>query len=417
MHTLTKKLAEYENKLPEIILEWNDSETNAKGWLVIDSLHNGAAGGGTRMRLGLDKNEVISLAKTMGMKFAMSAMPIGGAKSGINFDPTDPRKEDVLKRWYQAIHPLLKNYYGTGGDLNVDELQEVIPTTSKLGILHPQEGILKGYLGSSLLQEDFKKRLIQLQIGVSKIIEEQKYSPDITKRYTIADMITGYGVAESVRYCYQLYYGNCIGKKVLIQGYGNVGAAAAYYLAMFGCKIVGIIVLQCAIIKPEGFSLEELRILLAERQDITSTKIGKILPLNKVDQVWQTKVNIFIPAAASRLIENKHIEQMLDNGLELISSGANIPFNDKNIFYGPICQNVDERISVLPDFVSGCGMAETFRYLMEKDVDLNDEAIFNNISVTVYNLLQQAYKINSNNTGITKTFLQLALNKLLARDK
>ncbi len=51
----------------------------------------------------------------------VSGPPIGGAKSGINFNPNDPRKKGVLERWYHAVSPLLKSYYGTGGDLNVDE--------------------------------------------------------------------------------------------------------------------------------------------------------------------------------------------------------------------------------------------------------------------------------------------------------
>ena len=52
-------------------------------------LRGGAAGGGTRMRKGLDKREVESLAKTMEIKFTVAGPPIGGAKSGINFDPKD----------------------------------------------------------------------------------------------------------------------------------------------------------------------------------------------------------------------------------------------------------------------------------------------------------------------------------------
>ena len=50
-------------------LEWKDPETEAEGWVVINSLRGGAAGGGTRMRKGLDKREVESLAKTMEVKF------------------------------------------------------------------------------------------------------------------------------------------------------------------------------------------------------------------------------------------------------------------------------------------------------------------------------------------------------------
>ena len=138
-------LKKFEEKTPEVVFEWSDPETEAEGWVVINSLRGGAAGGGTRMRKGLDKREVESLAKTMEIKFSVSGPQIGGAKSGINFDPADPRKEGVLKRWYHAVYPLLKNYYGTGGDLNVDEIHEVIPITEDFGLWHPQEGIVNGH--------------------------------------------------------------------------------------------------------------------------------------------------------------------------------------------------------------------------------------------------------------------------------
>ena len=107
----------FEEKSPEIVFEWNDSKSDAQGWLVINSLRGGAAGGGTRMRKGLTRHEVVSLAKTMEIKFSVSGPDIGGAKSGINFDPNDPRKKEVLERWFKAVAPLLKNYYGTGGDM------------------------------------------------------------------------------------------------------------------------------------------------------------------------------------------------------------------------------------------------------------------------------------------------------------
>ena len=58
-------LKKYEEKRPEVVFEWKDTLTDAEGWVVINSLRGGAAGGGTRMRKGLDKREVESLAKTM----------------------------------------------------------------------------------------------------------------------------------------------------------------------------------------------------------------------------------------------------------------------------------------------------------------------------------------------------------------
>ena len=57
-------LAKFESQKPEIVFEWSDAETEAEGWVVINSLRGGAAGGGTRMRVGLDKKEVIALLTT-----------------------------------------------------------------------------------------------------------------------------------------------------------------------------------------------------------------------------------------------------------------------------------------------------------------------------------------------------------------
>ena len=57
-------LSKFENTKPEIVYEWKDTETEAEGWVVINSLRGGAAGGATRMRKGLDKHEVESMAKT-----------------------------------------------------------------------------------------------------------------------------------------------------------------------------------------------------------------------------------------------------------------------------------------------------------------------------------------------------------------
>lgn len=75
----------------------------------------------------------------MEIKFSVCGPSIGGAKSGIDFDPWDPRKTEVLERWYKAIRPLLKFYYGTGGDLNVDEVKDVFPITETPEFIHRKE--------------------------------------------------------------------------------------------------------------------------------------------------------------------------------------------------------------------------------------------------------------------------------------
>jgi glutamate dehydrogenase/leucine dehydrogenase len=257
-------LEKFEKKRPEIVFEWKDAETEAEGWVVINSLRGGAAGGGTRMRLGLDKREVESLAKTMEVKFTVAGPSIGGAKSGINFDPKDPRKEGVLRRWFEAVSPLLKHYYGTGGDLNVDEIHEVIPMTEDCGVWHPQEGVFNGHFQPKEYQ---KIHLIgQLRQGVLKVIEDASFTPDATRKYVVADMITGYGVAESIRHYYSIWGGSLKGKKVIVQGWGNVGSSAAYYLAQQGATIVGIIDRVGGIIRTEGLTFDEVKQLFLSKK-------------------------------------------------------------------------------------------------------------------------------------------------------
>lgn len=410
LFTMKELLKKFENKEPEIIFNWKDPETDAEGWTVINSLRGGAAGGGTRMRKGLDMNEVLSLAKTMEVKFSVSGPAIGGAKSGINFDPNDPRKKDVLQRWYKAVSPLLKSYYGTGGDLNVDEIHEVIPITEECGVWHPQEGVFNGHFKPT--EADKINRIGQLRQGVIKVIENPKFSPDVNRKYTVADMITGFGVAEAVRHYYDIYGGSVAGKKAVVQGFGNVGSAAAFYLAGMGAKVVGIIDREGGIIKEEGFTFDEIRRLFLNK-DGNKLVAPDMIPFEKINQqIWNIQAEIFAPCAASRLVQKNQIDQMIASGLEVISSGANVPFADKEIFFGSIMEETDAKVSLIPDFIANCGMARVFAYFMEKKVQMTDEAIFFDTSETIKKAIEKTHALNPSKTNISATAFEIALKQL-----
>jgi len=406
-------LQKFEGKRPEIVFEWKDQETEAEGWVVINSLRGGAAGGGTRMRKGLDKREVESLAKTMEVKFTVAGPPIGGAKSGINFDPKDPRKEGVLRRWFAAVSPLLKNYYGTGGDLNVDEIHEVIPITEDCGVWHPQEGVFNGHFQPKESQKI--NRIGQLRQGVLKVIEDEKYSPSVDKKYVIADMITGFGVAESIRHYYAIWGGDIKGKKVIVQGWGNVGSAAAYYLSQEGAKIAGIIDRVGGLIKEDGFSFEEIKTLYLNKNG-NELSAANLMSYEEVNQrIWSTKADVFIPCAGSRMITKEQLDQMIQAGISVISSGANVPFADPEIFFGKIAEHADAELALIPDFIANCGMARVFAYLMSNDlVKLEDAAIFNDTSSVIKQALLKTYETHNQNRGIAKAAFEIALNQLIS---
>jgi len=409
---LQQLIAKFEGKKPEIVFSWKDSETEAEGWVVINSLRGGAAGGGTRMRIGLDQREVESLAKTMEVKFTVAGPPIGGAKSGINFDPADPRKKGVLERWYKAVRPLLKNYYGTGGDLNVDEIHEVIPMTAALDILHPQEGVVNGHLVSYSPEEKLKA-IGRLQKGVLLPINNEQLTPALERGYTIADMITGWGVAEGVRHYYEVYGGFLNGKLAIIQGWGNVAAAAAFYLTKYGVRIGGIIDRNGGIIKPQGLGYEEVVELFLNRNG-NALECEGMMSFEEVNaKIWDLPAEIFIPGAASRLVTEDQVLRMGKAGIEVVSCGANVPFADKEIFMGPISQLADTQFAVIPDFIANCGMARVFAYLMKQDAEVTDTAIFKDVSGIIRSSIMRLHQFNPKTTGLSAKALEMSLTDLV----
>ena len=225
-------------------------------------------------------------------------------------------------------------------------------------------------------------------------------------------MITGWGVSEAVRHYYSIWNNtNLQGKRAIIQGWGNVASAAAFYLAQEGVKIVGIIDRTGGLVKDEGFSFEEIKELF-NTKDYNNLVSKDMIPFDDANNlVWGLNADIFIPGAASRLITKENLENM--NGIEVISCGANVPFKDTEIFYGPISEYADKHFAVLPDFIANCGMARTFAYLMDKNATLVDEAIFGDVSKVIENALREIHRVNPNKTGLTETAFNQVLKKLV----
>ena len=227
-------------------------------------------------------------------------------------------------------------------------------------------------------------------------------------------MITGYGVAESVKHYYKIYGGNLKNKRVIVQGWGNVGSAAAYYIAQDGAKVVGIIDRNGGLINEKGFSFEEIKKLFLNKNG-NAINDKNLLSFEEInDQIWDLESEIFLPCAASRLITKNQVERMLKSGIEVIAPGANVPFADKEIFFGPISDFTDQNTSLIPDFISNCGMARVFAYLMGNDLErMEDESIFKDTSKTIQNALENVFEKNSNPKNISKTAFEIALKQLI----
>ena len=227
-------------------------------------------------------------------------------------------------------------------------------------------------------------------------------------------MITGFGVAESVKHFYNIWGGSLEGKRVIVQGWGNVGSAGAYYLAQSGAKIVGIIDRVGGLINTEGYDLEQVRTLFLNKNgnELVSHEMESYDDINA--RIWDVNADVFIPCAGSRMISQEQLERMTKAGVKVISSGANVPFADPEIFFGSIAEQADESLSLIPDFIANCGMARVFAYLMSHDLNkLDDHEIFEDTSRTIYNALKETHAVNPQDKGIAKAAFEIALNQLI----
>jgi glutamate dehydrogenase/leucine dehydrogenase len=231
----------------------------------------------------------------------------------------------------------------------------------------------------------------------------------------VADLITGYGVAESVRHYYDLFGGEVAGKKVAIQGWGNVGAAAGFYLSRMGAKLIAISDKEGGLVRPSGLAA-------AEVEDLLRTKVGNSLvskekmPAAEMERaLWSAGADIFIPAAASRVVSASHVNSLIKGGVELISCGANAPFEDDAMLFGALTRAVDDQVALIPDFVANAGMARAFSYLMGETGDLTEEAIFADTSACIKAALADIRSRGPEKTHIAARAFEIALGKIRAR--
>lgn len=393
---------------PEQVFEWEDPESEARGWLVINSLRGGAAGGGTRMREGLTREEVTYLAKAMQLKFAFAGPHIGGGKSGIAFDPADPRKSDVLRRWYAAIRPFLVTRYGTGGDVNVDEQREVVPLCAELGIAHPQEGILRGHL--HLDGEGIQRALDSLGAGIRQPVSGDLGVSGID--LTVSDLITGFGVAQATRRLYEARGESVDGARVIVEGFGNVGASACLFLARMGARIVGIVDRNSGLVSDDGLGVEDVEDLIRRRDVRTLPPHPLRVEGDEREMAYHADADVFVPAAISGSVDARRIGQLARHGVRRMVCGANQPFQEVHLGETITAQAADEAFDVVPAIIASLGMARCFYHLMSHTGGETPEQIFEAVASVVDDSVDAVMeRVGSRHGGLVAASVELAVER------
>src|SRR5256714_12115559 len=238
--------------------------------------------GGMRMRPGVSLDEVIALARTMSHKMAVLDIPYGGAKSGINFDPASPDAPAVLRAFIDAIRPFIAERYATGADLGTRE-EDIIAACQLVGLTHPLQAGFKSEGGAGLSR--VKEALALTSEGVP-----------------ITELIAGYGVAECTVEAADVIGLRLKGATLALQGFGNVGGAAARYLDRAGVRLVVVADIEGAIVDEGGFDIPGLLAIRDRFGHIDRRRLpagARCLP----EPTWlEQHADIVIPAAIGNAI-------------------------------------------------------------------------------------------------------------------
>ncbi|HRV34144.1 MAG TPA: Glu/Leu/Phe/Val dehydrogenase dimerization domain-containing protein, partial [Anaerovoracaceae bacterium] len=227
---------------PYLTLEWNDTKTEAKGWLCIHNLVKGAAGGGIRMHPTVTRQEVERLALGMAYKYkAIESETTGGCKGGIVYDSHMPDAYDVLKRYITAMRPYVDLGLGIGSDLGTS-YDDVLNIFAELGMGYPQT------LSQAAMPE-FRK-------GQQAVLDFQNQRVD---GFLVNDVVTGYGVAFAADEAWAFINDTSARKgSVIIQGFGCVGASCAAKMADMGYRVVGIADAKQFVYRKDGLDVKKL---------------------------------------------------------------------------------------------------------------------------------------------------------------
>ncbi|MFC3894609.1 Glu/Leu/Phe/Val dehydrogenase [Lentzea rhizosphaerae] len=290
---------------PEKVVCVSDRRTGMRGVLVIDNTARGMGKGGTRMSPNVTVAEIARLARVMTWKWAGVDLFFGGAKAGIAFDPSSHGKEAVLRAFARKLSNEVPREYVLGLDMGLTERD------------------------AAIVQDELSDR--GAMMGAPAQLGGLPYDEL---------GVTGFGVAEVADELMALR-----GKRVAVQGFGAVGAAAAKRFAELGAVVVAVSSVHGALVDADGLDVARLLKLREEFSDLAVEEYGGVL--SELGAELRAPCDVLVPAALQDVID-ADLAGELDT--TLVVEGANLPTS-------AAAQEVlaARGITVVPDFIANAG--------------------------------------------------------------
>lgn len=256
----------------EISLE--DEDTGFAAYLVVEPSDRELSFGGMRIDTSVTREMVADLAKNMSLKLAVHGSPVGGAKAGVRMSPDDPRLPQFLHRFAQMCRELLTSTTILGKDMGAQQwmLDEIYHRLEM-----PQLGLARKRHPAA----DCPERLFELQGYIGNM--------------------TGKGVFWAIE---QALGGRIEGARVLIQGFGVVGAGVACHLTQAGARLVGVSDREKAVLAPDGIGLQSLLDAKASNGLLAADKLPSSVVLAARDALLAQPADVLVLAAGSYLVDH-----------------------------------------------------------------------------------------------------------------
>jgi glutamate dehydrogenase (NAD(P)+) len=260
----------------EVVIELDSGQIgNFIGYRVQHDNARGPFKGGLRYHPLVDQDEARLLASLMTWKTALVDLPYGGAKGGINCDPTRLSRaemERLTRRFIEKIHDVIGPFKDIPApDMGTD--------AQVMAWIMNEYGKFEGFSPACV---------------TGKPVEYHGSEG--------REAATGYGVAIITREILSRIGRTISGSTFAIQGYGNVGSHTTRFLAQQGGKIVAVSDAYGAVINPAGLDIAELDRHVAVARKVVGFKGGE--PTTN-DQLLTLPVDVLIPAALGGVFDRK----------------------------------------------------------------------------------------------------------------
>jgi glutamate dehydrogenase (NAD(P)+) len=268
-----------------------------KGYRIQHSNLMGPFKGGMRFHQSAGLDDFNALANLMTFKCAFMDIPFGGAKGGIKFNPHEVSSQELEKITRRFFYTLGNNI---GPDYDIPAPD--VGTNSK--IMGWAMDTYSNTVGSSN-----KSNSLGIVTGKS-----------IACGGTVGrEKATGQGVVHSIREWANASGYDLKGKKVIVQGYGNVGSHAATLLSEMGLSLVGVGDHTGYLQNDEGFNTHRLRKHVRKIGSVDGYKGGKTISR---EEFFSLDADIFIPAALENQVGEDEANAL---NVALVAEGANGP--------------------------------------------------------------------------------------------